>query len=285
MERIFTYIDYRKFLSDYYDDKKKTTRYFSHRYFATRAGFKSPIFLRQIINGERNLTRPMIEKFAVALGLNKKETVFFSNLVLFNQAKTALEKQQHYTVLNSMIDSVSTHKLDSDAIRYYKKWYTSAIRELICLRDFHDNFRLLAQTLKPPITAREAQHSVELLLRLGLIVKTENGAYQQTNRAITSGDDEISLVRRAFNRNMAMLAGEALESFPVDQRDISGITIGISRPCYEVLAAELAAFKERVVSIVDRDTDSSRVYQFNFQLFPLSDDLRSAPPATKDDQP
>ena len=41
------------------------------------------------------------------------------------------------------------------------------------------------------------------------------------------------------------------------------------------ILAELAAFKERVVSIVNKDTKSSRVYQFNFQLFPLSDDTRN----------
>jgi uncharacterized protein (TIGR02147 family) len=117
MDRIFAYIDYRKFLGDYYVDKKRTTRHFSHRYFAMKAGVKSPVLLKQVIDGKRNLTSLMIEKFAQALCLNKKESVFFRNLVLFNQARTAFDKQEHYSVLLSMIDAVSEHKLSADQYR------------------------------------------------------------------------------------------------------------------------------------------------------------------------
>jgi len=60
---------------------------------------------------------------------------------------------------------------------------------------------------------------------------------------------------------------------PPDIRNISGITMGISKSCYDVLLAELGAFKERVIAIVNRDEASSRVYQLNFQLFPLSQDI------------
>jgi uncharacterized protein (TIGR02147 family) len=70
---------------------------------------------------------------------------------------------------------------------------------------------------------------------------------------------------------MLLLARDSIENLPLESRNISGITMGISRPCYEVLLAELAAFKERVISIVNRDEGSGQVYQFNFQLFPLSE--------------
>ncbi len=41
MENIFQYIDYRKFLSDYYNEKKRADRRFSYRAFAMSAGLKS----------------------------------------------------------------------------------------------------------------------------------------------------------------------------------------------------------------------------------------------------
>ena len=51
--------------------------------------------------------------------------------------------------------------------------------------------------------------------------------------------------------------------------------MGISKECYEVLLTEMAAFRERVKTIVNQDKNSSRVYQLGLHLFPLSDELSS----------
>jgi uncharacterized protein (TIGR02147 family) len=272
MEKVFKYIDYRKFLLDYYSEKKTTTHFFSYRYFSNKAGIKSPVFLKQVIEGERNLTLQTIDKFIGALNLTKKEATFFRHLVQFNQSTTAIEKQEHYSVMLSMMDYVNEHRLSADQYVYFDAWFNSAVRELICLYDFRDNWDLLARSVRPAITPREAKQSVELLVRLNLVKKQKNGSYKQTNSAITSGSEVLSLARRSFNSTMLLLARDSNESLPPDVRNISGVTLGISKACYEVLIAELSAFKERVISIVNRDEGSSRVYQFNFQLFPLSED-------------
>jgi uncharacterized protein (TIGR02147 family) len=281
MEKIFKYIDFRKYLLDYYNEKKSTTRFFSYRYFSNKAGIKSPVFLKQIIEGERNLTLQTIDKFIVALNLNKKEVMFFRHLVQFNQATTAYEKQEHYSVMLSMMDYVNEHRLTADQYIYFDKWYNSAVRELVCLYDFRDNWELLARTVRPAITPRDAKQAVQLLLRLNMIKKQKTGSYRQANPAITSGSDVVSLARRSFNSTMLMLARDSNEKLPPDTRNISGITMGISRACYDVLLAELAAFKERLISIVNRDEGSSRVYQFNFQIFPLSEDTSAIGPQDK----
>lgn len=231
MEKIFKYIDYRKFLLDYYNEKKSTTRFFSFRYFSNKAGIKSPVFLKQIIEGERNLTLQTIDKFITALTLNKKESTFFRHLVQFNQASTAYEKQEHYSVMLSMMDYVNEHRLSADQYIYFDTWYNSAVRELVCLYNFHDNWELLARSVRPAITPRDAKQAVQLLLRLTMIKKQKNGSYRQTNAAITSGSDVVSLARRSFNSAMLLLARDSNESLPPDTRSISGITMGISKAC------------------------------------------------------
>ena len=284
MKDIFKYIDYRAFLADFYQEKKKTTRFFSYRYFADRANIKSPVFLKQVIDGERNLTRTMIEKFISALNLNKKESVFFKNLVLFNQAKEAHEKQEHYSVMLTMMDYVQEYQLKSDQYSYFDKWYTCVVRELVCIHQFNDDFAAIAAAVKPRIRPAEAKKAVQLLLRLNLLEK-QDGHYRQTNTAITSNDDMVALARRSFNSAMLLVARDANESLPPTVRNVSGITMGISKPCYEVLLAEMAAFKERVKAIVNQDTSSAQVYQLNLQLFPLSDDVTTISSPQKGSEP
>ncbi len=92
MRSIFEYIDYRRFLSDYYNHKKETSRTFSYRYFAEKAGLTSPSFLKHALPGYYlvygaetreiasydSATRRIITKtpFSSAPGKNVKVTYF-----------------------------------------------------------------------------------------------------------------------------------------------------------------------------------------------------------------
>jgi uncharacterized protein (TIGR02147 family) len=195
---------------------------------------------------------------------------------MFNQAKSAEEKQEHYRVVVSMMNLVSEFELNADQYSYFDKWYTCVIRELVCLYDFKENYSLLAKVLKPTINKKEVREAVQLLKRLKLIKKQKDGTYTQTNTALTSGHDRTGMImqaRRSFNRTMVEHALSTMDTVPVDKRNVSGITMGLSESGYEIMLAELAAFKERIITIANRDKNLSGVYQFNFQLFPLSEDI------------
>jgi uncharacterized protein (TIGR02147 family) len=273
MKPIFSYIDYREFLKDFYREKKEKTRSFSYRYFAQKAGINSPNFLKQVIESKRNLTNQTIDKFIVALQINEKEACFFRHLVLFNQSKAAVEKQDHYAVMLSMMHTVKEQRLTADQHEYYNYWYVSVIRELVCLHDFKDDYKKLAATVSPAIGLREARFAVTLLLRLGMLQKQTDGTFRQTESAILSNSEVARMAVRSFNREMLHKAETALDEIPREERNIYGVTVGLSKTCYDVLVAEMAAFRDRVVAIATGDTGSSRVYQMNLQLFPLSKDV------------
>ena len=272
MKSLFEFIDYRKYLDSYYKEKKSSSRHFSYRAFARKTGINSPSFLKHVIDGKRNLTITAIEKFSSALKHTKKEAVYFKHLVLFNQAKTSSEKQEHYAVLRSMTHTVQESVLKKGQFDYFDKWYTVVIRELVCLYNFKDDYKMLAKAIVPPITPSEAKKSVELCIRLGLIERKEDGTCIQSSQAIAVDDTITSMAVRSFTQKMLESAKSALNTFDKTERNISGITLGISKATYDVLAAEIDAFKDRVKEIVNRDEQSSQVYQLNVSLFPVSID-------------
>jgi uncharacterized protein (TIGR02147 family) len=61
---VFEYLDYRAFLRDIYLAKKAERRGFSFRAFSRRANLRSPNYLKLVMDGERNLSRAMAERFA-----------------------------------------------------------------------------------------------------------------------------------------------------------------------------------------------------------------------------
>ena len=95
---LFTYLDYRKFLKDWYTQAKKERSSFSFRVFSKRAGFESPNFFKLVMDGKRNLTAKSLPKFIVGLKLNKQEQEFFQSLVAYTQASTHEEKDEHWAL-------------------------------------------------------------------------------------------------------------------------------------------------------------------------------------------
>lgn len=275
MRSIFEFIDYRKYLAAYYAEKKKASRRFSYRYFAQKAEIHSPSFLKHVIDGERNLTRPMIENFCTGLELTAKEANYFRSLVLFNQAKTSIEKQEHYANLRNMFGAVRESVLDTDQFDFFSNWYTPVLRELLCLHDFKDDFTKIASMLIPPILPSEAKSATKLLLRLNLLQRTADGTYRQIESAVVADSAVMSLAMRSFTKAMLDHAKNAVEAIDWHIRHISGITIGISPATYEVLAAEIEAFKDRVKLITSRDDTSCIIYQMNISLFPVSQNTKT----------
>lgn len=267
---VTAYIDYRVFLKEFYEYEKKNTRYFSHRYFAQKAGISSSSFLSRVIEGKRNLTRPMIEKFCNALKLTEKEKVYFRNLVLFNQAQTSSEKSEHYAVLRSLKGIVKETVLQIQQYDYFSNWYTPVIRELICLYPFNENYSQLAKAVIPQISVKEARDAVTTLLKLELIKRNDDGTYVQTEKSVAADAQVQHLGVRAYTESMIRHSLLALQNMDKSIRHISTMTLGVSPEQYKSLIIELDAFKERVKQIVTENDQPNQVYQLNFALFPVS---------------
>ena len=269
MKSVFEYIDYRRYLKDFYDFQKKTKKYFSYRFFAQKAGINSPILLKMVFDGKRNLSRKTLEKFIDGLYLKEKEAIYFRNLVLFNQAKSALEKQEHYRVLRSMAQQVPQYIMENDHFDYFDKWYFSVVREGVCQYDYKGDWEKIASCVEPPITPAQAQEAVTWLLGQGFVKKIKNGRFEQVHKAVATRSEVHSLVVRNFNRKMIQLAERSLDSVPMNERYATGITVGLTSEAYNVLVAEVEAFRDRVVNIVDALDAGDRVYQVNIQMYPL----------------
>ena len=55
MKEIVEYTDYRKFIQDYYDERKRCSA-FSWHAFAQKAGFSSDVYLKYVCEGKKNLS-------------------------------------------------------------------------------------------------------------------------------------------------------------------------------------------------------------------------------------
>jgi uncharacterized protein (TIGR02147 family) len=270
MKHISFYTDYRKFLQDFYNERKHKKNGFSYRVFLNTVGIKSPSFFLEVVQGKRNLSEKALRGFIRGLKLSKSNANYFSALVHYCQSTNPQEKLAFLENMRGFRRRVRQKLVPIDHYDYYSRWYNLVIREQACLFDWKNNYKLLAKSLHPEISAEEARESIKLLLRLGFLIKDKNNQYIQSDPFITTGPEVISEAVRELNRKMAELGEKAVNLYPPAERDISSFVTGISRQGYALLKEEIQDFKERVKKIVSLDRNLDRVYNLNVQFFPVA---------------
>ncbi len=271
---LFEYLDYRGYLRDYFASRKATLDSWSYQSFADQLGFKAKDFLFRVIQGKKNLSQASIFQMAQGLGLNDIQTQYFDTLVKCNQTRDISQRNLYFNLLNTIkTQGRTTHpaqRLRQDQFQFYSKWYHSAIRSLIEMAGFKGDFKRLAASLSPRVSAREAEASVALLEKLGLIERGEDGNYRATHKTITTGKDVSSILIPAYHKAAIELSAKALENVPAAERDMSNLTLGISERTFKDLTEKLRRFRREILEQAEKDDAADRVYHLNLHLYPLS---------------
>ena len=270
MDPLFSYTDYRRFLREYFAEKKQQNRAFSLKTLADRAGFKARDYLLRVMNGSRNLSQSGVCMLSQALRFSEKEANYFASLVGFNQAKSPKEKEFFYEQMSTLRKYGHHQKLRDEQFESLSEWYYCAIRSLLPVIDFKDDFAALARFLDPPLSTAQAKKAVLLLERHGLLHRTPEGRYESAVPAMTTGDEVSSIALMRFHRQSLDLARRALEIHPSGLRDVSGVTMSLSSRGYDKVRDEIRRFRKRLMDIATSDSAEEAVYQLNLQLFPLS---------------
>ena len=265
---VFRYLDYRLFLADFYRLGKG--RGFSYRGFSRAARLRSPNYLKLIIEGQRNLTAEMAERFAAACRLTGDEAEYFVELVRFSQATSDAERNQAYRRLSGFQRYRQAQRLELAHAAYHASWYAPAIRELVGSPGFREDPQWIGQRLLPPVSSRQVARALESLLTLGLIERNDAGELAQRAAVVSTGAQTASMHIGNYHRAMLKRAANAIEEVPAARRDISSLTLRVRESSIPQLKSRLARFRRELLELEECESEGDQVLQLNLQLFPLT---------------
>lgn len=271
MKPIIDYIDFRQYMLDYYEDRKRRSA-FSWREFSKITGFSSSSYMKVVCDGKSKLSRLGVERVADAMGLTGFEKEFFRAMVKYGQAEDEGAKKSAY---ESMLAIAKDHKvrvLQGDLFEFYDSWRNPVIRELAPLMPGATPGEI-AKKCYPEISAAEVRQSLDFLSRTGLLKKSIDGQLEQAETSVTGTPDATRLALRGMHRQMSKLATPALD-LPREERNFSGVTMGISKDTYERIVKELDECRRKVIAIASEDKNIDQVYRLNLQLFPLTRNVK-----------
>ena len=201
----------------------------------------SPTALSQFMSGKRNFSKTNIERISKALALPP------GSISKMNEALP------------------SAHQIEIETFSLIADWYHFAILNLVEVDKVKDTEQMAKRLGIPKDVAASAE---QRLIDLGFLKKTRGGFKRIQNR-LDAGYGIPSEALRKHNREKMELAIESLEKVPLNERDISSLTLPLDPSKISGVKREIQKFKEKINKICAKNT-GREVYSLNIQLFPLS---------------
>lgn len=234
-------------------EKRTRNPNYSMRSFARKLGVASGP-LSEIIYRKRPLTSKMAARIAQNLDLTSEEQVAF--LPVSASPNKVVPKFQ---------------VIDSDAFAVIADWYHYAILSLLKTDDFKSDPHWIAKRLA--INPTEAKMALERLRKLKLIKKV-GGRFVREEPHFTTSMDVPSVALRLSHKQALEQCLDALEEVPVDQREISSITLALDPSRLPEAKMLLKKFRRKFLSVMESGP-KKEVYNLELCLIPLTQYGRS----------
>jgi uncharacterized protein (TIGR02147 family) len=268
--KVQAYLDFRSFLSDWFQWRKKLGGY-SYKKFAQDVGLASPAFLLLVIQGRRNLSLDIARKIGEAMKLSKSALTYFLDLCAYNQSSNPSDKIALGSKVSKVREGSEAHLMEKNLFSLYSSWHFIVIRELVATSDFQDDPQWISDRCANSITPFEAKKALDFLINSGFIARDQNDRLVQTQAQLWSGEDIISLGLHKFQQDMIQKGAQALEQLEASEREISSVTVRLSKTSADLIKKKIQALREEILHLEKIESSSSvEIYQANFQVFPLT---------------
>lgn len=274
--QLWSAIGYREFLRAWFDARKRDQPSFSLGMVGKRLAM-DPSLLGRILQGERHLATSRIQPVCDLVGLDGDAAEFFRLMVLHAKSKTAREAQVLFAHMQEL-RRVAPLPLDDTQASYWDSWIHVALRSLLSCGDFADDWERMGGLLHPRQASATVRKAMRTLADLGMVAKDSSGFWRLSEPFVKDGPKTQARALRNFHRQGLLLAMEAIEGLPREQRHISSATVAVDAEEARELALLIDDFRQRILARASRVGRPDRVLQVGIQMVPLAGShLRDAP--------
>lgn len=225
---------------------------YSLRAFARDVGV-SPAALSQYLNRKRELSPKNRSAIVARLGLSPADAAGF-------MGKTARGPSQ--------VDVSKSHTvLSEDEFQMIADWISVAILNLARLPTNQARPEWIAERLG--VGLGEAREAFDRLMRYGLL-RDRDGRMERTARPFVTTTDVPSAAIRRFHAGLLRRAEQALLNLPVEERDITAITMPADPAKLKEAKKILQRTRHRISKLMGDCDQPQDVFVLAMQLFPIT---------------
>lgn len=274
---VFAYLDYRAYLKDWFEARKRAEPAYSYAAFAKAAGCSKGT-LANVIGGSRAPRPDTLDAFAAAMALRPPERTYLGLLVDLATAEDVTRRRE---VMETILTSERYHRLrlaesqpDEDVARYLEHWYIPVIREMAGLPGFREDPLWIAARLTPPIRPDQASQAVETLFELGFLERGQDGQVRQREIRFRTAPETMQNAAAHFHRVVIPSLLSSIDPTRGNAQHLLAGTVALDASVIPEVKARLNAALDQLLTMGDTAVgDNRRVYQVAIQLLPVTDEL------------
>ena len=273
---IFSYLDYRAFLREWFDAMKRADPDYSYAQFA-RDGGCSKSTLANVLSGARTPRSGTLDAFARAMALTPSERNYLGLLVELAGAEDLDARRQ---VMERILASERYHQVrvaergdESELFRFIEHWYVPAIRELAALPSFVPEPEWIASVLRPRITVDQARDGLDRLFELDLLRHGPDGSVER--REIQFRTDVAAhqvAIQHLYRETLPQLL-RRVDRADGEEQHVMAATLILPPELMAEAKARLTATVQQLAALSDAAgvDGERRIYQLAGQLLPVSE--------------
>lgn len=274
---ITQYTDYVPYLKEVVT-QKRTAGTFSFRRFCQKSGFRSPTYLKWVLDEKRPISPKSAHKFAEGLGLGKKEAHYLQLLVHYKHAREPRTRSFFFQELLKWKEKRPWEAVVKDQYEYLSHWYYVTLRELAGLPDFQEDPQWIQKRLFGTVGAWEIRDALKTLERLGLVYRDEEGRLRQKATELHTGREVESVAAYHYHKGLFEISGEILNATSHEVREVFSLVSPLDPEIFRELKSKMNRFQDEVVVFLreaekaraSSETGKRQVYMMNMQLMPLT---------------
>lgn len=244
-----------QFLKDQFELRLQRNKRYSLRAYARDLGIGHGK-LSEILRGKRTVGRRLAQRIGVSLKFNEEELKLFVAAAASRVPKAkAMDR----------FSRIFSKRISEAELSSIVDWENYAILSLVETHDFRKDPRWVSHRLN--ISESRADHCLQQLEMLGLIVKTRGGRYRVNQRGTASTTDVPSVALRESHRQVLDLAKSSLDVVPLAQRDFQTLTLAMSEEKIPQAKVLIRDFLVKFCAKMETGRKND-VFTLNLQFFP-----------------
>lgn len=271
---VYDYLDVCLFLQDYYAYRKAVKQGFSYESGADELSFNSRSFLRMMILGKKKLTPNVIEALAHSLFPQKEQQDYFYYLVKYSQSKLVKDRHLFGQKMMQILKNHNQPMIIGGETSFTSDPIYARLLSLFSYSDVIKNVsslsRLLDQSEEVVLSALQALEEWKLIKK-----DDEEGTWSSTVGIFKVADNKGNKNIHEFHRKSLLEAIQAFEK-PVKVRTFKSLLLPMSEDDFNAFNEMLNDFsKEQMARHNPKVYKGKRVYQVNFNIYPVTEELDS----------
>lgn len=269
---IFDYQCFSAFLGDYLKAKRALDPKFSVRRLSVAMKFRSPSLISMVANGRRTPRPDFALALAKGLGLDDKAAEYAETLASLARAQTTDAQKKLEGRLRRLAPAPGVSQVDHDVFDLIGQWHNIALLEFTESKHFREDPEWLAECFGPTVSPTMVTESFELLLRLGLLVRTDDGRLVRSANHFKAANGIPSAAIRNFHKQMLLKAHHAVDRHKFDEKSFVGTTLTVPADKLELAETLLNGYMEdfRRQMTDGEQGKAKELYHVAFQFFRLT---------------